>query len=113
MTVRDSFVAHFGEENALAFEAAAEEHENGMHPNKGSDPFQWTLMLVLSYECASKPRYAKYHGITAPWDKVDAWIIEHGHMADYDGDIDALALFTKTYDRYVEVANGDSGEGNK
>lgn len=104
MTVRNSFVANFGEENALAFEAAAEAHDNGLHPNRGSDPFKWVLMLVLSYECASKPLFAFHHGITAEWELVDAWIEAKAEMGEYDGDVDFLAFLTGTYNSYTEKA---------
>jgi hypothetical protein len=101
MSIRKSFVEHFGEENALAMEHAAQEHENGLHPNKGSDPFKRVLMLTISYECASKPNYASYHGITAEWEKVHQWIIDRADIASYDGDVDMLAALSGAYNQYV------------
>lgn len=102
MTCRTSFVEHFGEDQALSLEAAANEHENGLHPDKGSDPFQWVLMLVISYECASRETFAKHHGITAPWCEVDAWIKAQANMASYDGDVDMIAALTGAYTPYVK-----------
>jgi hypothetical protein len=101
MSVRESFVAQFGEENALALEAAAREHENGMHPNQGADPFKWTLMLVLSFQCAELPHYQEHHGISLDWPSFQQWIKDHGELASYDGDVDVLALVCEVYTEYM------------
>ena len=49
--IRDSFVAAFGEEQAVAIERAAEEHKNGVHDNRGSDSFKWAIAICIGYEC--------------------------------------------------------------
>lgn len=103
MSIRDSFVARFGEDQAAAIEAAADEHANGINDsNKGSDPFKWAVSLVIGYECASKDRYRKYHGITAPWDEVHDWIKTDADLASHDGDVDYLALVCGSYNEYMQ-----------
>lgn len=103
MSVRDAFVARFGEDQAVAIEAAAEEHKNGIHDDPGSDYFRWALVIALGYECMSLDSYREYHGITAPWPELNEWIKDNGRLAEHDGDSDYLSLFTGTYDEYVGI----------
>lgn len=99
MSIREQFVALFGEDNAKAIEAAAKSHAES--ENKGSDPFRWALSICIGYECMSK--FADYHGITAPWQDIDKWMAENAILREHDGDCDCLALFAGNYDRYVGV----------
>lgn len=102
MSVRESFRETFGEDQATAIENAAQEHENGVHDNRGSDPFKWAISICLGYECASKDSYREHHGITAPWEDISAWIKKHGELSTHDGDIDYLSAFAGVYDKYCE-----------
>ena len=103
-TTRESFVEAFGEEQAAKFEAAAEYHRNGINDsNKGSDPFKWAASIVIGYQCAEVESYRGYHGITPPWEDIDRWLKEKADLGTHDGDMDILALFAGTYDKYAAV----------
>lgn len=104
MSVRSSFVEHFGEVEAASFEAAANEHGNGINDvNKGDDPFKWVILIVIGYQCAEKDNYRDHHGIAAPWPKVQAWIKAHAHLDTHNGDSDYLCLLAGGYKDYVGV----------
>lgn len=96
-TVRDSFVAQFGEANAAAVESAAEGHKNGVH--QGSDPFKWAILICVGHECLGK--YAEGHGITADLTAVQDWAYIDGDLASHDGDCDFLALMCGAYQGWV------------
>lgn len=100
-TIRDEFVARFGESNAAAIEAAAESHKNGIHDRPGSDPFRWALVIAIGYQCMEEPNYREHHGITAPWSRLRPWIKQHGNLKEHDGDSDFLGLFAGVYNYYV------------
>jgi hypothetical protein len=100
-SVRNKFVKEFGEELAGKIEAAASEHDNEAHPNRGSDPFKWALLICIGYECLSNPSYRKYHGIRCSWPKVKKWIKENGHLDTHDGDCDYLSMFCGAYNEYM------------
>lgn len=97
MSLRDRFVALFGEANALAIETAAQSHANATNSeNKGSDEFRWALLITIGHECISK--YAEYHGITAPWEKVKPWLLaEADELNAHEGDVDYLCLLVGGY----------------
>lgn len=99
MSCRDSFVEHFGEEQAQRIESAAREHQDTN--DKGSDPFRWAIAITIGYECFTKAKYRVYHGITAPVDEVKTWVREHCPLAEHDGDIDVLAAVIGTYNEYL------------
>src|SRR5882762_5114889 len=61
MTPREEFVTLFGENEAMAIEAAAEGHKNGIHDKPGSDAFLWALAICVGFECCTKQRYADHH----------------------------------------------------
>jgi hypothetical protein len=98
-SVRESFVARFGEGNAAAIEAAARGHKNGVHDNLGSDPFKWALLIAIGHECMG--RYASDHGITVAESDIQAWAVEHGDLGAHDGDCDYIALICGTYDAWL------------
>lgn len=103
MTVREPFVAEFGESVAKAIETAAAEHDRG--ENKGSDPFKWAIAITIGWECLSK--YRECHRIDAPSDRLAQWVRDHGDLGSYDGDIDYLALFAGIYNDFLpEARNG-------
>jgi len=98
--LRESFVERFGESDAAAIEAAANQHKNGIHDRVGSDPFRWALLICIGFECMT--RFAKEHGITTPFEKIDAWMMEHtADFAAHDGDTDFITLFVGGYNKYV------------
>lgn len=106
MSVRASFVEKFGENEALRFEKAAEEHRAGTFGRdtgrrKGSDPFKWAICIVIGFECASKESYRRHHGIEAPWDDVKRWIKDQAQLQTHDGDFDYLALFSGAYNEFM------------
>lgn len=102
MSARDSYVETFGEAEARALEAAAQEHKNGIHDNPGSDPFRWAVVIAIGYQCAEVDSYRDSHGIHAPWEEIKQWIIDHGDLAAHDGDVDYLSLMAGKYTEYVE-----------
>jgi len=100
--VRDYFVQRFGEAEAVALETAALKHaDDDLHANRGSDPFKWTISIVIGYQCAEVDGYRQHHGITAPWAEIQEWIRDEAQLASHDGDVDYLALFIGKYDGYL------------
>ena len=105
MSIRESFVEHFGEDQAVAIERAAKEHGTEIGAtDRGSDPFKWAICICIGFECMSAEGYREYHGITAPWDKIDGWIKLHANLAEHDGDIDCLGALAGCYDAYMAKA---------
>lgn len=103
MSVRTSFVEHFGEDQAKALEHAAQEHGNGVNnQNLGEDPFKWAILIVIGYECAG--RFAEHHGITVKLTDLQNWCIAHGELRTHTGDCDYLALMTGSYDAFLPPA---------
>ena len=103
MSVRESFVARFGEGQAQAFERAADAHrrENGGSRGPGSDPFKTVIAITIGWDCFSNPAYREHHGITAPVDELTDWIRKDCDLGNHDGDFDALALFAGCYDDFI------------
>jgi hypothetical protein len=106
MSCRQSFVEHFGENNAVAVERAAAEHANGPNSTRlGSDPFRWAITICIGYQCMEVDGYRRYHGFNADWPAVKEWIKRHGNLAQHDGDVDYIALLAGVYNEYArEVA---------
>ena len=102
MSVRESFVTRFGEDEALRFESAANGHANGINSaNTGSDNFKWVIAIVIGYQCAEVDGYRKHHGITSPWDEVKAWIKSDASLGSHDGDVDYLSVMAGIYNEYT------------
>lgn len=101
-SVRNSFVALFGEEQACRIEAAANEHKNGIHDEPGSDPFKWACLIAIGHECISRPRFREHHKIAVPFDEFKAWAVEHGDFASHDGQYDYIAMFAGIYNEYMK-----------
>ena len=100
-SVRNSFVARFGEEQASLIEAAARKHQNGIHDKMGSDPFKWSICIAIGFQCVENTAYKKYHAITVPFPAFKKWVKTEGHLDTHDGDVDFIALFAGTYDEYM------------
>ena len=98
-SVRESFVARFGEDQAKAIEDAAEMHKNGVHDNPGSDYFKWAILIAIGHECLS--RFATSHGITVAEEDVRTWALEEGDLGSHDGDFDYLAAAVGAYKGWV------------
>ena len=108
-SVRESFVLHFSEEAALLLEAAAESHKNGIHDEKGSDPFKWTIAMVIGNQCIEGEKQ-KYHGLEEFNDrKFKQWVKDYGELGSHDGDVDYLSAFCGIYDEYIKE---DERNGN-
>jgi hypothetical protein len=100
-SVRGSFVEHFGEDQAALLESAANQHDNEIHPNRGSDPFKWACLICIGYDCVK--RCAEYHGLSVDPEEFRTWCVEHGELASHDGDCDFLSLATGEYASFVKM----------
>jgi hypothetical protein len=102
MSTRKSFVEHFGEDQATKIEGAAQEHKNGVHDKTGSDPFRWAVAICIGFQCLEKESFRAYHGITLPFDDFKTWVIDHGDLANHDGDFDYLAMLAGVYTDFIK-----------
>lgn len=100
--LRDDFVKVFGESDAQAIEVASWDHKNGVHDNKGSDPFRWSLCICIGFQCFEIEEYRKYHGIVTSYESIKQWIRDNAHLENHDGDVDFLALFAGVYNEYIK-----------
>lgn len=98
-TLRESYVEHFGEEQAVALEEAAQSHANGVNStNLGDDPFRWAFLIAWGYQCF------KYHGIGVTEEQARIWASFHAELIkEHNGDVDYLSAFTG---RYAELVGG-------
>ena len=104
MSVREHFVATFGESAAAAIEKAGFGHRDKRDDSLkdrglGSDPFKCALVFVIGYGCVS--RFAEDHGISIEPAAFKSWVREHGELASHDGDMDYISVFTGAYNDYV------------
>ena len=101
-SVRQSYVEHFGEEQASAIERAAEEHKNQVSgTERGSDQFKWAILMAIGFECPTRKEFREYHGITVPVAEFKAWCKEHGQLDTHEGCPDYISLFCGTYNEYM------------
>lgn len=107
MTVRHSFVEHFGEDQATKIEEASLTHmqsSNVAHKEDkwGSDPFQYHLLACIGSDCFTVQKNRDYHGITIPLEELRAWVLEFGDLHAFEGDLpDYLALFVGAYNSWI------------
>jgi hypothetical protein len=107
MSVRVSFVQHFGEDDAVRIEEASIQHINdtsAVHgdDNWGSDPFRYHLLNCIGHNCLD--RFRKYHGIDADAQLIRDWVLAEAGLAYYDGDIpDYIALMGGAYQDWIAV----------
>lgn len=99
-SIRDGFVAEFGEDEALRLEAAANGHESPK--NKGSDPFKWVLVICIGYQCMELDKYRQHHGIKASWENLRQWIIDNAKLGTHDGDYDPVTALSGGYNEFVK-----------
>ena len=108
MSVRESFVQHFGEEQATRIEEASLGHQNDdpiNHANDkwGPDPFKYHLLNCISHQCLDV--WAEYHGITVPVAEVKAWVLEYADLYHYEGDIpDYIGALAGAYNPWINWA---------
>lgn len=102
-TIRDSFVARFGEEQADALEAAGNGHRDTLleGDKHGSDAFRDAVVIAIGFQCFEVDGYRESHGITAPADDIKAWIREEADLAHHQGPIDYLAMMAGAYNEYM------------
>lgn len=101
MSVRESFVAHFGEAEATRVEEASLMHleltplvgeilepfgldQDRREMNWGTDPFKWHLRNAITHDCLTKWRDS--HHIHASVEELQAWCKLHGDLDNFDGD---------------------------
>lgn len=111
--IRDSFVDTFGEEEAKRVEEAAKVHLDEVNPydvlgtahkkNRGHDPFQWAIVMVIAYNCIKNPGYREWHGFKIGWDEFDEWVKLEADLTSYEGEFDAMALMLGEFTPYLEV----------
>jgi hypothetical protein len=101
MSVRESFVKRFGEDQAVAIELAAESHKNGIHDKTGDDPFKWAILICVGFQCMEIDKYRKSHNITIPFEDIKKWAIEDGDLRSHNGDVDYLCLFAGKYNDWI------------
>jgi hypothetical protein len=109
MSVRKSFVEHFGEELAHGIERAALFHETRRNgKDKGSDRFKWALLIAIGYECTSV--YQEHHNLQElDHEQFKEWCKAHGHLHSHDGDADIRALIDGRYVPYLSHAERADG----
>jgi len=102
-TIRESFVARFGEDDAAAIEEAAEGHLGGIHDDddRGDDPFKYLFLGAIGYECVG--RFSTHHGIAASPEEMQAWALESGDLGSFRGDPpDFLAMLAGAYEGWIK-----------
>jgi hypothetical protein len=102
-SIRELFVIKFGEDEAKAIEEAANSHKNGVHDNKGTDPFKWALLICIGYQCMEVESYREHHIIKTEWATLKQWIKNHADLSSHDGDCVFLALFTGAYNEFMKA----------
>ena len=103
MSIRESYVEHFGESEAVLLEMAAEVHKNGVHDDKGSDAFKWVVAICIGYQCVEKEEYREWHKIGVEFEVFRQWVKEFGELGSHDGDVDYISALIGIYDEYMEV----------
>lgn len=98
--IRGKFVERFGEDDAKAIEAAAEQHSNGSNSErKGSDAFRWALLIAIGWECIS--RFRGDHGIKLDTEELREWCKDHADFGSHNGDCDYLSLMSGEYENWM------------
>lgn len=108
MSIRESFVSMFGEDQAVRIEEAALQHMNGMgqvhsQDSWGSDPFRYMILGAIGWECVT--RFAEFHGITIDPVAFQLWVLDHADLHEHDGDMpDYLSLMAGAYLGWINWA---------
>lgn len=87
MTLRESFVRQFGEQEARTVEASAKFHivPMGQSYRKGSDPFLHDVMACVCFCCFETDSARHHHGFRALLPDIKRWIFEECDFGQYDG----------------------------
>lgn len=109
MSIRESFVSHFGEDNAVRVEEAALMHmAEGPAPHLdphaddswGSDHFKYLFLVCIGRDCFT--RWRAWHTMDMSYEEVLAWALEFAELHAFDGDIpDFLALMAGAYNPWI------------
>jgi hypothetical protein len=118
VTIRVSFVEHFGEEAATRVEEAALMHlGEGPVPHLdihaddrwGDDPFCYLFLVCIGRDCFT--RWRAWHRIDAEYEEILAWCLEFGDIHDFKGDLpDYLALMAGAYNPWINWQKTDMEE---
>lgn len=100
MTLREQFVADFGEADACRIEEAAQSHRCGspifVEKGVGSDGFRWALLICVGSECLT--RFREYHKIEVLWEQLEPWLtVRAEYFAAHDGDFDYVSMIAGVY----------------
>lgn len=108
-TIRQSFVAQFGEDDAQKIEAAANVHLSvdlgGVHDDddRGSSEFRYLFLTAIGHDCVT--RFREDHGIEATTEDMREWALEHGRLGEHEGSPpDYLALLAGAYQSWLPVS---------
>jgi hypothetical protein len=118
MTIRTSFVEHFGEENATKIEEAALMHmAEGPLPvpsvhakdDWGPDPFRYLFLTCIARDCLT--RWREWHGIKVEYEDLLAWSLEHADLHAHEGDLpDYMAALAGAYNPWINWAKAGDTE---
>jgi hypothetical protein len=118
MTIRTSFVEHFGEENAVRVEEAALAHlAEGPFPHLdvhaddkwGPDPFGYLFLVCIGRDCFT--RWRKWHKMTPEYEEILAWALEHANLHEFEGDLpDYMAMLAGAYNPWINWERAGSEE---
>jgi hypothetical protein len=114
MTIRYSFVEHFGEECASRVEEAAlmhlREDLTGVHSKDkwGSDAFRHLFLVCIGRDCFT--RWREWHKIDASYEDILAWALKFANLSEHDGDLpDYMAALAGAYGPWINwEASGET-----
>jgi hypothetical protein len=118
MSIRESFVEHFGEVNAVRVEEAALGHmSEGSMPHLnvhaddkwGDDSFRYLFLLCIGRDCFT--RWRKWHLIDAEYEDILAWALEFADLHDHTGDLpDYMAALAGAYGPWINWSKAGQEE---
>jgi len=95
------FALAFGQDQVDLLMAAATEHKNGVHDDPKGNPFRWSVLICIGFECFSRPKFREYHGFTMEHDAAKQWFVDRSALHDYHGDVDYLSLMAGSYGEWM------------
>jgi hypothetical protein len=107
--LRARFVERFGADLAERIERGIDVHaaEYPIALDRGSDPFRFSLVWAVGFECLNRPEFRREHGITAPWADLAAWIRSEADLASFDGTMDAAGHASGFFRDVLETPTPD------
>lgn len=109
MSLRDQFVAEFGEPAAVALEKACDGHmaeAGSLHANddRGSEPFRYVLLACIGYQCLVIERFRQHHDIRPSKESLQSWIVENAKLEEHVGDLpDYLAMVVGAFNPWLSI----------